>query len=113
MAVHEIATARELLFEAVDRVIAASEGLDTEALNWRPLPDASSVSALALHTLGMTEENVMTHICQLRTSARVREAEFAPADVGYESLAVRWRILRDEVDAALDAFPVEQLDALR
>jgi hypothetical protein len=105
----EVETALPLLVAAVDRVVAAAADLDAEALNWRPLPGASSLAALGLHVLGMTRENVMTHICRVQSSDRVRAREFEPADESGESLAARWAALRPDVETALTAFPAEQL----
>ena len=109
----EVATAQMLLVAAVDRVVGAAHGLDTEALNWRPLPAASSLSALGLHVIGMTQENVMTHICRVRISDRVRAREFEPGRETGASLAARWAVLRPDVEAALEAFPAVELSALR
>lgn len=109
----EIAIAVALLTVAVDRVIAATDGLEAEALNWRPLPVASSLSALSLHVLGMTQENVLSHICRVRTSDRVRATEFAPGAETGASLAARWAALRPDIEAALGAFRAADLDAPR
>lgn len=99
-----------LLLEAVDRIIGASAGLDTAAVNWRPVADASSsLGALSLHILGATEQNVLTYLCRLRETSRDRDAEFAPRTEDGASLAARWAALRAEVAPALDALPAAGL----
>lgn len=109
----EVAVATQLLVDAVDRIIAAAEGLDAEALNWSPAAGASSLSALSLHVLGVTRENVLTYICRVATSERVRAREFEPSAETGTTLAARWRELRPEVEAALEALPAEDLGAPR
>ena len=109
----ELQTAGRLLVIAVDRVIAAAGSLDAAALNWEPIPGASTLSALCLHVLGMTRENVLTHICRVAESHRVRAEEFSPSAETGESLAARWASLRPEVEGALGAQPPERLDDLR
>jgi len=111
MATPEIEPARRLLLEAVDRVIAAAAGLDVQAVNWRPLPEASSLGALALHLLGATEQNVMTSLTRTRPTERVRDDEFALREETGASLAARWAALRPEIAAALDT--VSAVDLLR
>jgi len=113
MAAPEVAPARMLLLEAVDRVIAASEGLDADAVNWRPVPDASSIGALSLHIMGVTEQSTLTYVCNLRETARDRDAEFAERNEDGRSLAARWAPLRAEVAAALEAMPASTLSERR
>ena len=109
----ELETARRLFVVAVDRVVAAAEGLDAATLNWQPTVEASTLSALCLHVLGMTRENVLTHICRVAESHRVRAEEFSPSAETGASIAARWTSLRPEIEAALMALPPERLDDLR
>ena len=109
----EVAIASRLLVAAADRLFAAAEGLDTEELNWSPFSNASSISALGLHVIGATRENVLTHICRIADSDRIRATEFEPSEETGSSLASRWAALRPEIEAALEALPTEALDAPR
>jgi uncharacterized damage-inducible protein DinB len=109
MAVPEVAPSRRLLTEAIERVIAATEGLDTADVNWHPHPDASSLAALALHILGATEENVMTSLTRTRPTDRNRDDEFAAREETGASLAARWAALRPEIEAAMDVLTAEDL----
>ncbi len=109
----EVPIAYTLLVSAVDRVVGAAHGLDTDALNWCPHANASSLSALGLHVLGATQENVMTRICGVRSSDRIRTKEFEPGQETGTSLAARWAALRPDVEVALLALPAAELGALR
>ena len=109
-AVPEVENALKIFVIAVDRVVAAAAGLDAPALNWTPAPDASSLSALGLHVIGMTRENVLTTICRLDESHRVRAQEFAPGEETGDTLAARWAALRPRVEEALAALPAGDLD---
>lgn len=108
----EAATALKVFLIAADRVIAAADGLDAAALNWTPGAGASSLSALGLHVIGMTRENVLTTICRLESSDRVRAVEFTPAEETGATLAARWAELRPRIVAALEALPGEALDEM-
>ena len=109
MAAPEVVPARRLLLEAVERVIAASNALDTSDVNWRPHVDASSLAALALHVLGATEQNVMTSLTRTRPTERNRDDEFAARREDGASLAARWAALRPEIEAALDLLTAQEL----
>jgi hypothetical protein len=113
MATPEVSTALKLFVLAVDRVFAAADGLDAPALNWRPAEDASPLSALGLHVIGMTRENVMTTICRLEDSDRVRAVEFSSTTETGASLAARWAALRPQIEAALAALPAGDLELPR
>ncbi len=112
-ATSEVAMTLPLFIQAVDRVVAAADGLDAEALNWQPTPDASTLSALGLHVLGMARENVLTHICGIAESHRVRAVEFSPSAETGESLARHWAELRSEIEAVLEALPAGALSTIR
>lgn len=109
MTAPEVAPARRLLLEAVGRVIAASDGLDTADVNWLPHADASSLATLALHVLGATEQNVMTSLTRTRPTERNREDEFAAREESGASLADRWAALRPEIEAALYLLTAQEL----
>ena len=44
---------------SVDRLVALLDGLSEKELNWQPLENANSLYALAVHTMGNVEENLL------------------------------------------------------
>src|SRR5438034_2888615 len=53
MAPWEVESLRFRLFEELDRVVKALDGLDEAAVNWKPpSPSANTLLVLATHTLG-------------------------------------------------------------
>jgi hypothetical protein len=71
------------------------EGVDREALNWKPHPDANSVVVLVVHTLGSERE--MIRAVRSVTTARDRTAEFKA-----EAEAAGLLELLDRADRELD-----------
>lgn len=60
-------------------------GLSTDELNWKPAPDANSIAALVVHTLGSEAE--VFRVAANATGTRDRPAEFlATADTPEELL---------------------------
>jgi uncharacterized damage-inducible protein DinB len=73
----EVESLRLRLFEELDRVVKAVDGLDEAAVNWRPPSrDANTLLVLATHTLGAAEDHVVHRLCG-QDVARSRPAEFA------------------------------------
>jgi hypothetical protein len=71
------------------------EGVDTEALNWKPHPDANSVAVLVIHTLGSERE--MIRAVRLLSTERDRPAEFKAEAEASDLIA-----LLDRADRELD-----------
>jgi hypothetical protein len=99
------------MFDAIDRIIAMTDGVDEERLNWVPAPGANSLFVLATHVLGSAEETVLNTLCAVRPSTRDREAEFAVAGASTADIAAHWQSLRSEIDAAMDKVTRAQLEA--
>jgi len=71
------------------------QGVDRDALNWKPHPDANSVAVLVVHTLGSERE--MIRAVRMISTERDRPAEFkAEAD------AAALLALVDRADRELD-----------
>lgn len=95
---------------SLDRLVACLDGLDADDLNWRPpAPGANSLYALATHTLGNSEENILETLGG-RAVGRDREAEFAAIGASAGAIAARWRELRAELARTLAALPAGALD---
>jgi hypothetical protein len=96
---------------SLDRLVACLEGLSADELNWRPpAPEANSLYALATHTLGNAEENILETLGG-QIVGRNREAEFAVAGSSSTEVAARWRELRERLAQALTDLPTGALDA--
>jgi hypothetical protein len=108
----EIASFHRFIANSLDRLVTLVGEHDEAGLNRRPpAPDANSLYALATHTLGNAEENILQTLCG-RPVARQREAEFA-ARGDSAAVAERWRALRDELTEAMAALTPADLDRER
>jgi hypothetical protein len=88
-------TAGRLFHEVHQGIREQVEGVDRDALNWKPHPDANSVAVLIVHTLGSERE--MIRAVRMLSTERDRPAEFkAEAD------AVDLLALVDRADRELD-----------
>jgi hypothetical protein len=97
---------------SVERIVACLEGVEGEALNWRPLPGSNSLYAIATHALANAERNVLGTFAGLPYDWR-RDEEFAAAGVSAEPLRARWASLQRRMWEALDPLPASDLKGLR
>lgn len=97
---------------SVERLLACLDGLDAAALNWRPLPNASSLYNLSAHIIGNIEETVLRVICGHKI-VRDRDAEFSI--VGSDTVALRahWERLATQIIRDLTYMTPIDLDRLR
>jgi hypothetical protein len=64
----------------LDRIVATLDGLDADALNWRPpAKNANSLCAIAMHTLANAEENVLGIVCEFVVEREYIEESAAQA----------------------------------
>lgn len=95
---------------SLDRLVACLDGLSAEDLNWRPpAPGANSLAALAIHTLGNAEENILETLYG-QMVGRDREGEFQAQIVSAEVVTARWQALRGRLEQALANLPAGALD---
>lgn len=107
----EIALFWRYITSSLDRLVACLDGLDEAGLNWQPpAPGANSLSALATHTLGNAEENIIETLAG-QPVGRDREAEFAARAATADEITGRWHDLRGRLEAALAALPPAVPDA--
>lgn len=98
---HEGATYARYILNSLDRLMACLEGMDDARLNWHPpAPGANSVYALAVHSLGNAEENILFLLCD-QPSTRDRESEFAEHFQSAAALQQRWQELREHLNVTL------------
>jgi hypothetical protein len=108
----ELASFWEFIAFSLDHLMGCLDGLTPTQMNWRPTPSGTnSVYALAVHTLGNAEENLLSTLCG--APPRDREGEFSAEaqDLGW--LMPRWTALRAELRAALTALNPAELERER
>jgi hypothetical protein len=95
---------------SLDRMIACLDGLTVEELNWRPAaPGANSLYALAVHTLGNAEENLLG-LLGGQPVRRERAAEFVVEADSAGTLGTYWDELRQRLAATLTSLTPAALD---
>jgi uncharacterized damage-inducible protein DinB len=108
----ELASFWDFIAFSLDHLLGCLDGLSAEQLNWRPTPSGTnSVYALAVHTLGNAEENLLTTLCG--APANNREGEFSAEADSTDWLMRRWTALRAELRAALAALDPAELERER
>ena len=96
---------------SIDRLVALIDGLDAADLDWRPpAPETNSLYALAMHTMGNAEENLLGTLGG-RPIARDRDGEFADYATARVAAGARWGELRPRLAALLAELPDGALDA--
>lgn len=96
---------------SLDRLVGCLDGLSEAHLNWRPAaPDTNSLYALATHTLGNAEENLLQTLLG-QPVGRDRDGEFAARGDSARAMAARWSALRAEIGSRLAKLPADALDA--
>jgi DinB family protein len=88
-------TVGRLFHEVHQGIREQVEGVDRDALNWKPHPDANSVAVLVVHTLGSERE--MIRALRMLSTERDRPGEFK-AEAGAADLLA----LLDRADRELD-----------
>jgi uncharacterized damage-inducible protein DinB len=104
----EIEPFHSRLLKELDRVVAALDGLDEEAVNWKPpAAGANSLLVLATHTLGAAEDHVLRRAVGL-TVQRSRDVEFA-AKGSAGHIRERADQVRRRIREALESFDPARL----
>ena len=97
---------------SLERIVATLDGLDADALTWRPAAeDANSLTAIAAHALANAEENVLGTLCG-EEIPRERAGEFA-AGATADELSERWAALHERLSAAMGRVRAVDLSAER
>jgi hypothetical protein len=120
----EAASLWRFISSSLDRLVALALEIDDEGFTWRPpAPNTNSIAALAFHTLGNAEENILETLCGqtaggeriggLATIDRERDSEFAKGGRSKAELDERWRSLRPQLEQALSRLPDAELDEER
>ncbi|HWE63434.1 MAG TPA: DinB family protein [Chloroflexota bacterium] len=94
----------------LERIVGCLDGLDAEALNWRPpAPDTNSLYVIVTHVLGNAEECIL-EILAGRSVGRQREQEFLAQGTTAQAIAERWQRLRPELQEAMSALSAEDVE---
>ncbi len=112
MAAREVESFRRRLFDELDRIVKVVDGLDEDAVNWKPgAPGANTLLVLVTHTLGAAEEHILRRLCG-ETIERSRAAEFeARGDATH--IRERAEEVKRRITAALEQVEVARLDEER
>lgn len=102
MTVHpEIALLTRKLTNAVDRIFACIEGIDSDELNWKPpAPDTNSLYVLGTHITGNVRQNIMV-VLGGAPDDRDRDAEFMASGSSAQELVDRWNEVKAQITARL------------
>ena len=98
--------------ETVDELVACLEGLDGEALDWKPLDDANSLYVLATHTMGNVRHNFLSILCG-GPITRDRDSKFAAMGDSVAEIEAVWNDLQGRISEAIRELPPDDLDRVR
>lgn len=97
---------------SIGRLVQVAQTVDAVGLIWQPpAPETNSIYALAMHTLGNAEENILETLCG-RSVQRQRDQEFAPTGTA-ANVQERWDTLRVLLIAALAGLQPGELERSR
>ena len=109
----ELQSFRDFIFNTIDSLVGALDGLDEAGLNWRPAaPATNSLYAIVTHVLGNAEENLLGTLCS-RAHERDYPGEWIATGKDADALRARWALLRERFDQAFAALPPDELDRER
>lgn len=106
----DIQTYYDQIAGAVDRIVAASQGLDGDGLNWRPIPEeTNSLWILNTHIRGNLRQGILSTLGDAPDN-RDRDAEFVATGDSDEELQREWDQLKSEIHAAMSGLTIEDLE---
>ena len=109
----EVESFQHFIFNTIDSIVGALDGLTPAELNWRPdAPETNSLLAIATHVLGNAEENLLGTLCD-QTHGRNYASEFSAVAPTPDAVRARWSAIRERVAASLAPLTREDLDGPR
>ena len=109
----EVQSFQHYIFDTIDGIVGALDGLRGEELDWRPAaPAANSLYTIATHVLGNAEENLLGTLCGQR-HGRSYATEFSATAPVPDAVRVRWTELRERIAKGLAGLTREDLDGPR
>ena len=104
-----LAEMRDRLFEEVERVLSAAEGLDAAQLSWAPsTKGANSLLVLVAHTVGAAERHVVRGVGGGEVSGTRDEEFVVRGDLA--PIRARWDTVRRKIVETIDNMPPGRLD---
>lgn len=108
MASPEIEALRGRVGRELDRIVKALEGLDEQAVNWKPpSPSANTLLVLATHAISAAEDHIV-HFVAGQPVARSRDSEFT-ATGSAEGIRSRAEEVKRRMGEALEGFDPARL----
>ncbi len=108
MASAEIEALRGRVGRELDRIVKVLEGLDEQAVNWKPSsPSANTLLVLATHTISAAEDHVV-HFVAGQPVARSRDSEFT-ATGSAQGIKARAEEVKRRMVEALEGFDPARL----
>jgi hypothetical protein len=98
------------LEESLEMLMLAIEGLDEQAIHWRPVEGANSLAVIVKHTLANAERNVMNSFLG-EPYDYDRPEEFRDTESMGEVMDA-WAGLRERMAKGLETAPAERLSEL-
>jgi uncharacterized damage-inducible protein DinB len=109
----EVEMYAKLLRERRSEILQLIEGLNADALNWRPLPaEANSLYALAVHSLGAERRWIHQDVGQHQI-VRDREAEFRAQGDDAAELNKNYTAVAQASEEILSKLTASNLDEVR
>lgn len=100
---------RDRLFEEVERVLSAAEGLNATELSWTPSTNGTnSLLVLAAHTVGAAERHVVRTVGG-GVATGTRDEEFVVRG-DMAPIRARWDAVRRRIVETIDDLPPGRLD---
>ncbi len=97
---------------SIDRLVSLALEIEDDGFRWEPpAPQTNSIAALAFHTLGNAQENILETLCG-QSLNQSRAGEFTVRDRSMPELRERWETLRPRLEQALGDLSDEQLVTL-
>ena len=98
--------------EGLASVVRSMDGLDEDAIRWKPLPSANGLASIARHSLANAERNVLGTFAGEPYTWR-RDQEFLTDEETAETLRAAWERLHGRMWQALESMPASSLATTR
>ena len=98
------------IVEMVERILACTDGLEEDGINWRPdAAESNSIYVLATHTMGNVRQNVLA-VLGGQEDRRDRDAEFVASGDSAAALRQEWAALKPQVQETLGRLGASDLE---